>query len=72
MNEASPNLFCPNCSYALDGWVEPRLRDAEAEGVRKMRDLAIQDWSAGKVYSRQTVNAWLRGLTARLLAKEEL
>ena len=39
-------------------------------GVEALRDLAIQDWSAGKVYSRQTVNAWLRGLTARLLSKE--
>ena len=48
------------------------LAQARREGVEAFRDLAIQDWSAGKVYSRQTVNAWLRGLTARLLAKEEL
>ena len=47
-------------------------REGKREGVEAFRDLAIQDWSAGKVYSRQTVNAWLRGLTARLLAKEEL
>ena len=48
------------------------LAQARREGVEAFRDMAIQDWSAGKVYSRQTVNAWLRGLTARLLAKEEL
>jgi hypothetical protein len=43
---ASPNLFCPGCGYALDGWIEPRLQDAKAraEALEAAEGATKQEW----------------------------